>query len=77
MAVVSRELESGLLKLGQLEGLESLRIAALEVILAEAEIRWIAEEAWPKLKRIKFEAKTLPEPWKRHFRKQRPQLILG
>ncbi|KAG0053870.1 hypothetical protein BGZ83_000267 [Gryganskiella cystojenkinii] len=70
------ELESGMHKLGQLEGLESLRITALEVILQEDEIRWIVE-SWPRLKRIKFEAKTLPEPWKRYFRQRRPHLILG
>jgi len=70
------ELSSGMSRLGRLEELESFRIAALEVILAEDEIRWIVD-SWPKLKRIKFESGTLPAPWKRYFRQRRPHLILG
>ncbi|GJJ70121.1 hypothetical protein EMPS_02470 [Entomortierella parvispora] len=75
-STLTLELSSGMSKLGELEDLESFRIASLEVILAEDEIRWIVD-SWPKLKRIKFESGTLPPPWKRYFRHQRPQLILG
>ncbi|KAF9193224.1 hypothetical protein BGZ51_003973 [Haplosporangium sp. Z 767] len=70
------ELSDGLSKLGDLVNLETFRIQQLQNILGDDEIRWFVE-AWPKLKRIKFETGSLPEPWRRYFLRWRPQVILG
>ncbi|KAF9572870.1 Dynein regulatory complex subunit 6 [Mortierella alpina] len=70
------ELEAGLSKLGQLSQLVSFRLSLVQGVLGEDEIRWLIE-AWPKLKRVKFESGSLPSPWLRYFRRQRPHLVLG
>ncbi|KAF8936422.1 F-box and leucine-rich repeat protein 4 [Dissophora ornata] len=70
------QLEAGLSKMEKLGNLESFRIKHLQTVLGEDEIRWLVE-AWPKLKRVRFESGTLPAPWFRYFRRQRPHLVLG
>ncbi|KAF9960187.1 Dynein regulatory complex subunit 6 [Mortierella alpina] len=70
------ELEAGLSKLGQLSQLVSFRLSLVQGVLGEDEIRWLIE-AWPKLKRVKFESGSLPAPWLRYFRRRRPHLVLG
>ncbi|KAF9113404.1 F-box and leucine-rich repeat protein 4 [Mortierella sp. AM989] len=70
------ELEAGLSKMEKLGNLESFRIKHLQTVLGEDEIRWLVE-AWPKLKRVRFESGSLPAPWFRYFRRQRPHLVLG
>ncbi|KAF9946755.1 hypothetical protein BGZ70_003051 [Mortierella alpina] len=70
------ELEAGLSKMGQLSQLVSFRLSLVQGVLGEAEIRWLIE-AWPKLKRVKFESGSLPSPWLRYFRRRRPHLVLG
>ncbi|KAF9988401.1 Dynein regulatory complex subunit 6 [Mortierella antarctica] len=70
------ELEAGLSKLGQLSQLVSFRLSLVQGVLGEDEIRWLIE-AWPKLKRVKFEAGSLPSPWLRYFRRRRPHLVFG
>ncbi|KAF9200497.1 hypothetical protein BGZ49_009288 [Haplosporangium sp. Z 27] len=70
------QLEAGLSKMEKLSNLESFRIRLLQTVLGEDEIRWLVE-AWPKLKRMRFESGSLPAPWFRYFRRQRPHLVLG
>jgi hypothetical protein len=70
------QLEAGFDRLGKLVSLESFRITHLQNALGEDEIRWLIE-AWPKLKRLKAELAALSEPWRRHFRRCRPHLVLG
>ncbi|KAF9355769.1 F-box only protein 41 [Mortierella sp. AD094] len=70
------QLEAGLYKMEKLGNLESFRIKHLQTVLGEDEIRWLVE-AWPKLKRVRFESGSLPAPWFRYFRRQRPHLVLG
>ncbi|KAF9409617.1 hypothetical protein BGZ94_001900 [Podila epigama] len=69
-------LSAGMERLEGLESLCSIRITQLQTSLAEDEIRWIIE-AWPKLKRAKFDHDILPRPWLRYFHRQRPHLVLG
>ncbi|KAF9101087.1 hypothetical protein BGX29_005998 [Mortierella sp. GBA35] len=70
------QLAAGFDKMGKLANLESFRIHHLQSTLGEDEIRWLAE-AWPKLKRLKVELAALSEPWRRYFRRRRPNLVLG
>ncbi|KAG0213258.1 hypothetical protein BGX28_004831 [Mortierella sp. GBA30] len=70
------ELGAGLSKLGHLFRLESFRIKHLQTALGDDEIRWLIE-AWPKLKRVKFESGSLPFPWLRYIQRRRPHLVLG
>ncbi|KAF9134774.1 hypothetical protein BGW39_005861 [Mortierella sp. 14UC] len=70
------QLEAGLDRMGKLVNLESFRITHLQNALGEDAIRWLVE-AWPKLKRLKVELAALSEPWRRHFRRRRPHLVLG
>lgn len=70
------ELEAGLSKMGQLSQLVSFRLSPVQGVLGEDEIRWLVE-AWPKLRRVKFESGSLPSPWLRYFRRQRPHLVFG
>ncbi|KAG0294401.1 hypothetical protein BGZ98_001783 [Dissophora globulifera] len=70
------ELEAGLSKMEKLGNLQSFRIKHLQTVLGEDEIRWLVE-AWPNLKRVRFESGSLPAPWLRYFRRQRPHLVLG
>ncbi|KAF9916148.1 F-box and leucine-rich repeat protein 4 [Lobosporangium transversale] len=70
------QLEAGLPQMAKLSNLESFRIKHLQTELGEDEIRWLID-AWPKLKRARFESGSLPTPWYRYFRQQRPQLVLG
>ncbi|KAI1296174.1 F-box and leucine-rich repeat protein 4, partial [Mortierella claussenii] len=55
------QLEAGLSQMGKLGNLESFRIKHLQTVLGDDEIRWLVE-AWPKLKRVRFESGSLPAP---------------
>ncbi|KAF9387769.1 hypothetical protein CPB97_002100 [Podila verticillata] len=70
------QLSAGLARLDGLVCLHSIRITQLQTVLAEDEIRWFVT-AWPTLRRAKFDNETLPRPWYRYFRRQRPHLVLG
>ncbi|KAI8353038.1 hypothetical protein B0O80DRAFT_452966 [Mortierella sp. GBAus27b] len=69
------QIEAGLGTLEKLCNLESLRIKNLQAALGDDEVRWMID-AWPKLKRARFESGSLSTPWLRHFRQQRPHLVL-
>ncbi|KAF9434854.1 hypothetical protein BGZ76_007289 [Entomortierella beljakovae] len=70
------KLEAGLSKMERLSCLETFSISHLQTELCEDEIRWMIDEAWPNLKRVRFNPGSLPIPWLRYFRRQRPHLVI-